>query len=111
MPAHERNPHHIGLLAALFGVYAKVLGADGDVAIYAPDDDKQRMFALPRYVIKSGVVVLDDGDLRPSPVAETRYVEPGYDPEIVPEIEAWFARDYSIQPANFAVDEHDLEAS
>ena len=54
------------------------------------------MFALPRNVIKSGVVVLDDGDLRPSPVAETRYVEPGYDPEIVPEIEAWFARDYSI---------------
>ena len=44
-------------------------GADGDVTIYAPDDDKERMFALPRYVIKAGEVVLDDGDLRAAPTA------------------------------------------
>ena len=37
-------------------------GADGDVTIYAPDDDKERMFSLPRYLIKAGEVVLDDGD-------------------------------------------------
>jgi formylmethanofuran dehydrogenase subunit A len=86
-------------------------GADGDVAIYAPDDDKERMFALPRYVIKAGTVVLDDGDLRPAPDGRTRFVEPGYDPGIVAEIEAWFERDSSIRLANFSVDEHDLESS
>ncbi len=37
-------------------------GADADVTIYAPDDDKERMFALPRYVIKAGEVVVEDGE-------------------------------------------------
>ena len=39
-------------------------GADADVTIYTPDDDKEPMFALPRYVIKGGEVVVDDGELR-----------------------------------------------
>ena len=38
-------------------------GADADVTIYAPDDDRRRMFALPRYVIKGGEIVVDDGEL------------------------------------------------
>ena len=42
-------------------------GADADVTIYAPDDDRRRMFALPRYVIKAGEVVVDDGELRSAP--------------------------------------------
>ena len=42
-------------------------GADADITIYAPDDDKRRMFALPRYVIKAGEVVVDDGELRAAP--------------------------------------------
>ena len=78
-------------------------GADGDVTIYAPDDDKERMFALPRYLIKAGEVVLDDGELRPSPDGRTLHVAPEFDPAIVPEIADWFERDSSIQFANFPV--------
>jgi formylmethanofuran dehydrogenase subunit A len=80
-------------------------GADGDVAIYNHDADRQRMFALPRYLIKAGEVVLDDGDLRAAPAGTTRSVTPEYDPEIVPEIAAWFERDSSIRFANFPIQE------
>jgi formylmethanofuran dehydrogenase subunit A len=82
-------------------------GADGDVAIYSPDADKQRMFALPRYLIKAGEVVLDDGDLRAAPDGTTRRVQPDYDPENVPEIAAWFERDSSIRLANFPIQDEE----
>ncbi len=83
-------------------------GADGDVAIYAPDDDKRRMFSLPRYVIKRGEVILDDGELRSAPLGATAYSTPGYDPAIVAKIEKEFARDYSLQFANFIVHEDEV---
>lgn len=86
-------------------------GADGDVAIYAPDDDKERMFSLPRYLIKQGEVVLDDGDLRRAPDGQLRFSQPGYDPDAIAEIEEWFSRDYSIQFANFPVSDDDIQGA
>src|SRR5207302_3075635 len=83
-------------------------GADGDVTIYAPDDDKERMFSLPRYVVKAGEVILDDGDLRDPPNGRTLHVEPEFDRDVIPEIETWFARDYSLQFANYSVRDEDL---
>jgi formylmethanofuran dehydrogenase subunit A len=83
-------------------------GADGDVTIYAPDDDKERMFAWPRYLIKAGTVVLDDGELRVAPNGQTCSAAPSFDDRIVEELQSWFARDSSIQLANFAVTDADL---
>jgi formylmethanofuran dehydrogenase subunit A len=83
------------------------LGADGDVAIFAPDDDKRRMFTLPRPLIKAGEVVLDH-DLRAAPDGTTQTVAPEFDPGIVPEIAAWFERDSSIRFVNFQVNDQDL---
>jgi formylmethanofuran dehydrogenase subunit A len=83
-------------------------GADADVTVYSPDDDKERMFALPRYVIKAGRVVVDDGDLTCTPDGATLSVAPEYDATALPEIEEWFARESSIQFANFPVAETDL---
>ncbi len=78
-------------------------GADADVTIYAPDDDKQRMFALPRYLIKAGEVVLDDGDLRAWPEGRTMHVAPEVDPAAEAPIAAWFEASSSIQFANYPV--------
>ncbi len=86
-------------------------GADGDITIYAPDDDKERMFSLPRYLIKAGEVVLDDGAFLATPAGRTRSVAPSFDDAIAGELEAWFARDSSIQFANFAVTDSDLDRS
>lgn len=35
-------------------------GADADVTIYQPSSDLRQMFAMPRWVIKGGVVIVDD---------------------------------------------------
>jgi formylmethanofuran dehydrogenase subunit A len=83
-------------------------GADGDVTIYAPDDNKERMFSLPRYLIKAGQVILDDGDLRLASDGHALHVAPEYDADVVPQIEEWFARDASIQFANYPVSDADV---
>lgn len=83
-------------------------GADGDVTVYATDDDKERMFALPRYVVKAGAVVVEAGEVRSSAVARTLHTAPGYDPAIVAEIGDWFARDYTVQFANYPVTPDDV---
>jgi formylmethanofuran dehydrogenase subunit A len=36
------------------------VGADADVAIYEMDQDKQKMFSKPAYVIKNGEIVVKD---------------------------------------------------
>ena len=78
-------------------------GADGDVTVYAPDDDKERMFSLPRYLIKAGEVVLDDGDLRVWPDGRTIHVATEPDDAVDPAIAEWFEASSSISFANYAV--------
>lgn len=83
-------------------------GADADVTVYTPQDDRQRMFELPRYVIKSGEVVLDDGELRDDPAGRTLHVESPYDRDIEPHIARWFADYSTVQFANYPVQDHEL---
>ncbi len=85
-------------------------GADGDVTVYSPSDDYERMFAMPRYVIKSGHVVIDDGELKSPPDGETLRVKPAFDEGVVPEIRRWFERNSSISFANFGMEEEDFTA-
>ena len=40
------------------------VGADADITIYTPDENKETMFELPRYVIKSGQVIVEQGEVR-----------------------------------------------
>lgn len=84
-------------------------GADGDVTVYAPDDDRRRMFALPRYVIKLGEVVVDDGDLKSAPGGGTLLVSPEIDPEVRSELDAWLEREGTIRAANFIVSDDELD--
>lgn len=83
-------------------------GADADVTIYSPDTDVRRMFALPRYVIKAGEVVVDDGDLRQAPLGSTMLVAREVDPAMRSELEAKFLAESSIHPLNFRVRENEV---
>ncbi len=83
-------------------------GADGDVTIYQPDDDIQRMFELPRYVVRSGEVVVDGGEIRSSENGRLLHVAPQYDEGAVPDIQEWFEKYYTIRFRNYPVDEHYL---
>ncbi len=81
------------------------IGAMADITIYAPDDDRTRMFAMPRWVIKSGALIVEDGEPRTATEGHTLHNAPGYDPAVIPEIREAFDRHSSIQFANFAIEE------
>lgn len=79
------------------------VGADADVTIYAPAEDKEEMFAHPRYVLKDGEIVVRDGQLVKERPGRTLYVAPSYAPDIVKDIRAHFEEHYTIAFENYAV--------
>ena len=87
-------------------------GADADVTIYTPNADYQKMFELPRVVIHQGRIVVEQGEIRETFNGKLLHVEPAYDEAAVDDIQKWFEQFYSIQFANYSVDEsylHDHE--
>ena len=79
------------------------VGADADITIYDKDDDKERMFATPRYVIKDGRVLVEDGHIREDAYGRTLYVSPSYDPSIEPDIRKHFEDYYTVRFENYPV--------
>jgi len=79
------------------------LGADADITIYTPDENQQRMFELPRLVIKAGEVVVEQGEIRSTPQGETLHIDCDYDRELEPDIRDWFEQNYSISWRNYPV--------
>jgi formylmethanofuran dehydrogenase subunit A len=84
-------------------------GADADVTIYNPNDDIQRMFELPRYVIHAGEIVVEDGEIRSTRNGRLFHVAPAYDEAAVPHIRDWFERYSTIQFRNYPVEDHYLQ--
>ncbi|HEY2893175.1 MAG TPA: formylmethanofuran dehydrogenase subunit A [Pirellulales bacterium] len=80
-------------------------GADADITLYAPHDNKEIMFELPRYVIKAGQIIVEQGDIRASVQGKTLHVAPGYDRDVEADIARWFERYYSIRFRNYPVGE------
>jgi formylmethanofuran dehydrogenase subunit A len=65
-------------------------GADADVTVYAADPDRARMFATPRYVIKAGELVVEDGQLRRAPAGRRLAVRPAYDAAVTRDLKRFF---------------------
>jgi len=80
------------------------LGADADIAILSPGSDWQQAFTAPRYVIKDGAVLVEDGEIRQDYEGRTFHIEPPWDPAILPELRKWFADFYTIEFENYPVD-------
>lgn len=83
-------------------------GADADITIYQPNDDIQRMFELPRYVLRAGEVVVDNGEIMLDVTGKLFHVAPNYDEAVMPDIQEWFENNYSIQFRNYPVDDEYL---
>ena len=81
------------------------VGADGDVTVYAPGDDVARTFASPRYVVKGGTVVVEEGELRRAPPGRRLHVRPPYDRAITHEIRTHFDQCATVRFENFPVGE------
>ena len=60
------------------------VGADADITVYDDRDDREAMFAAPRYVIKDGRPVVEDGELREAGPGRLLRVGAEYDPSIEP---------------------------
>lgn len=86
------------------------VGADADVTVYLPDDDKRRMFELPRYVVKAGEVIVDNGEILSSTNGKTLHVRPEYDREQEAGIADWFEQFYSIRYRNYPVGDEYLHS-
>ena len=78
-------------------------GADADITIYARDPDIAAMFATPRFVIKGGVLVVEEGQLRRAPPTRRLHVRPAYDDAMVRDLSSWFDRYATIALANYPV--------
>ena len=82
------------------------VGADADITVYDDRADREAMFAAPRYVIKDGRTVVEDGELRATGRAGNLLrVAAEYDPGIEPTLEELFADRYSVQFTSYPVQE------
>jgi formylmethanofuran dehydrogenase subunit A len=78
-------------------------GADADITIYTPSANQETMFELPRHVIKSGRVIVEQGEIREEFYGKLLHVAPDYDRGVEPDIQKWFEDSYSIRWRNYPV--------
>jgi formylmethanofuran dehydrogenase subunit A len=78
-------------------------GADADVTLYMRDDNVATMFATPRFVIKAGIVVVEEGALRRAPAGQRLYIRPDYDRGIEAGLRDYFEQYATIAFDNFPV--------
>jgi formylmethanofuran dehydrogenase subunit A len=79
------------------------VGADADVTVYVPDENRAAMFATPRYVVKGGVLVVEEGQLRRAPSGRRLYVRPPFDQAVTRDIERYFDEYGTVRFANYPV--------
>jgi formylmethanofuran dehydrogenase subunit A len=87
------------------------VGADADIALYERSDDAERTFASPRYVLKGGIVVLEDGELRRSVDGRTLRARPAVDAAAGERLREAFESSYSIRMDSYPVPEEILRLS
>ncbi len=78
-------------------------GADADVTIYSRDPDIAKMFSTPRYVVKGGVVVVEEGQLRRAPAGGRLRVTPEYDDAILADLRRHFSAYSTVSFDNYPV--------
>jgi formylmethanofuran dehydrogenase subunit A len=79
------------------------IGADADVTIYHDRADREEMFATPRYVIKRGEVVVEDGELRRTDEGVLLSARAAFDPEVSRVLEPLFGDRYTVAFAHYPV--------
>ena len=85
------------------------IGCDADIVIYEEEDDVARMFSHPRYVIKGGEVVIEDGDIRETPEGREFLVKPSCAPETDEFMRPLFEDCYTMSFENYPVEFERIE--
>jgi len=80
------------------------VGADADVTIYQEKPDDGLLFTYPRYVIKGGDIVVEEGDVRAVTNGREFIVHPACDDTIEEYLRPMFEKVYTISFENYPVD-------
>jgi formylmethanofuran dehydrogenase subunit A len=80
------------------------VGADADVAIYQERAGGVALFKSPRYVIKAGEIVVEDGQLGAVVEGREFVVRPAYDPQIEEYLRPIFQQLYTMSFENYPVE-------
>lgn len=80
------------------------IGADADVAIFNESKDIAKMFAYPRYVIKGGEIVIEEGEMRQSVDGHSYAVKPTYEESIETFLRPLFQQQYTMSFDNYPVE-------
>jgi formylmethanofuran dehydrogenase subunit A len=79
------------------------VGSDADLVIYPGDQEIEETFGSPRFVIKGGEIVIDDGEIRETPTGREFIVTPDWDPETPKYLGPEFEKSYSVSISNYPV--------
>jgi formylmethanofuran dehydrogenase subunit A len=80
-------------------------GCVADIAVYNPQDDISAMFASAKAVFKSGVQVVNEGEVIDSPRGSALYTLPAYDRKYVDRnLRDYFDRYMTVQTENLCVE-------
>ncbi len=80
------------------------VGADADIALFEDEPDAQKMFAYPRYVIKGGEIIIEEGELRKTVEGRQFVIRPEYDPAIETYLRPVFQQQYTMSFDNYPVE-------
>jgi formylmethanofuran dehydrogenase subunit A len=79
------------------------VGADADVTVYPTDADRSRMFATPRYVVKGGTLVVEEGQLRRAPAGRRLHVRPPFDTSMARDLRLYFDQYATVSFDNYPI--------
>ena len=99
-PARALGMHNKGHLGA---------GADADITIYHENPDGTYMFRYPRYVIKGGEIVVEEGDIRQRMIGREFISKPHYDPSVEGFLKPLFQQQYTMSFENYPVEIERIE--
>lgn len=85
------------------------VGADADVTLYNERPDGELLFRYPRYVIKGGNIVVEEGDVRSMAEGREFLVRPAFDETIEGYLRPLFQQYYTMSFENYPVELERIE--
>lgn len=81
------------------------VGADADIAIYPGSKDGDgKLFSYPRYVVKGGEIVVEEGDVKEVTHGKEFIVRPSFDEGVEEYLKPLFETAYTMSFANYPVE-------
>jgi formylmethanofuran dehydrogenase subunit A len=84
------------------------VGADADVTVYHDRADREEMFSTPRYVIKGGDVVVEEGEVRRVDDGLLLSSRAAFDPEVSRVLKPLFGERYTVSFEHYPVSDGGL---